>query len=118
MNGNTAVFSFQYRRLADEQPVCKLAAERPNLSVYAADGAMISGIAGQWHSGEMPKNWEDIRPTFWGLRDEAPAPVFLLGDFSQFARFCALAQATDISRADTPIDPNQTTNPSATGDSK
>lgn len=98
MNANTAVFAFQYRTLSDEGAVCKLALERPNLSVYSADGAVISGVTGRWHPGEMPKNWEDIRPTFWGHRNGGGEAGFLLGDFRQFSRFCALAQATTISR--------------------
>jgi SIR2-like domain len=95
-NANTAVFSFQFRGLTDEGPVCRLASDHPNLSVYAADGAVIGGVAGSWHPGEMPRNWEDIRASFWGPRHMNEQPVFLLGDFARFARFCALAQSTDL----------------------
>ncbi len=44
----------------------------------------------------IPQNWEDIRATFWGQNK------FLLGDFSLLTRFCALAQATDMSAQATP----------------
>lgn len=99
MNANSAVFAFQYQKLADEAAVCKLALDHPNLSMYAADGAVVSGILGKWQLGELPKNWEEIRASFWGVRGAAGPTVFLLGDFSRFARFCALAQASDIMRA-------------------
>lgn len=95
-NANSAIFAFQYQMLKDEQPACALAYARPNLSVYAADGAIINGVSGRWHPGELQKNWGDIRASFWGARKSDDNPVFLLGDFQHLARFCALAQATDI----------------------
>lgn len=96
MNANTAVLAFQYQNLEKEQPAVKLANDRPNLSVYAADGAVIGGVAGKWRPGELPKNWGSIRDTFWASRWPKTPPVFLLGDFSAFSRFCALAQANDL----------------------
>lgn len=98
MNANTAVFAFQYQSLEEETPACRLAYDRPNLTVYAADGAVVNGIPGKWRLGELAKNWEDIRASFWGPRRIAEPPALLLGDFAHFARFCALAQATDLSR--------------------
>ncbi|MEA9740203.1 SIR2 family protein [Xanthomonas campestris pv. raphani] len=96
MNANTAVLAFQYQTLEKEEPVVKLANDRPNLSVYAADGAVIGGVSGKWRPGELPKNWGSIRDTFWASRWPKTQPVFLLGDFSAFSRFCALAQANDL----------------------
>jgi hypothetical protein len=105
MNANTAVFAFQFQSLKQETPACRLAYDRPNLTVYASDGAVINGVPGKWRLGELPKNWEDIRATFWGARWPNEPPAFLLGDFARFARFCALAQATDLARApDVPVD--------------
>lgn len=98
MNANASVMAFQYMALESEGPACKLAYDRPNLSVYAADGAVIGGVKGAWKPGDPPKNWEQIRATFWGQRHEGGTAAFLLGDFALFARFCALAQASDISR--------------------
>lgn len=98
MNKNTAVFAFQFMDLAKEEPVCKIAYNRPNLSVYAADGAVISGVAGKWKLGDPPKNWTDIRASFWGERAKGSPPVFLLGDFARFSRFCALSQSADMQR--------------------
>lgn len=116
MNANSAVLAFQYLALKDEEPAVRLASDRPNLSVYAADGAVIGGIPGKWRPGELPKNWGVIRETFWASRQPAEPPVFLLGDFAAFARFCALAQASDLIRpslkqeesdtAETPEDPD------------
>jgi len=96
MNANSAVLAFQYQSLGKEAPAVKLAGDRPNLSVYASDGAVIGGVQGKWVPGELPKNWESIRRSFWGRRKHDQSPVFLLGDFVDFARFCALAQATDL----------------------
>ena len=95
MNSNTAVIAFQYQNLDKEEPAKKLALLRPNLSVYASDGAIINGIQGNWRIGEPPKNWLNIRASFWGKRNTENS-VFLLGDFAYFSRFCALAQASDI----------------------
>ena len=96
MNANTAVIAFQYQRLCDEDSACRLAYDRPNLSVYAADGAVISGVSGRWQPGELPKNWAEIRASFWNHRADDDPSCFILGDFQHFARFCALAQATDL----------------------
>lgn len=97
MNANASVVAFQYLPLASEEPACKLAYERPNLSVYASDGAVIGGVKGVWRPGDPPKNWEDIRATFWGPRRQREQSCFLLGDFAMLTRFCALSQATDMS---------------------
>lgn len=98
MNSNTSVFAFQYQSLDAETPACRLAYDHPNLSVYAADGAVINGVRGNWRFGEMAKNWEEIRASFWGPKWAGQPPSFLLGDFAHFTRFCALAQATDLAR--------------------
>jgi hypothetical protein len=96
MNANTAVFAFQFQALDKEMAAARLALDRPNLSVYAADGAVINAVKGVWQPGELPKNWADIRTSFWGVRQSGEPSVFLLGDFVQFTRFCALAQARDL----------------------
>lgn len=99
MNPNAAAIAFQFEVLSKESAVCRIAADRPNLSVYAADGAVINSVQGVWKPGEIEKSWEEIRPTFWGLRTGSKSPQFLLGDFSVFARFCALSQAEEMERA-------------------
>jgi len=108
MNANSAVLAFQYQTLDKEAAAIKLASDRPNLSVYAADGAMIGGVPGKWRPGELPKNWGSIRRSFWARRGSSTADVFLLGDFVSFARFCALAQSNDIqsSEASTEVTPS------------
>jgi hypothetical protein len=95
-NANSAIFAFQYQKLEAEDGARSLAYNRPNISVYAADSAVINGVAGKWRLGEPPKNWAEIRATFWGQRRPGEAASFLLGDFQHLARFCALSQATDI----------------------
>jgi hypothetical protein len=101
MNSNSAVIAFQFQSLEEENSACRLAYDRPNLSVYASDGAVISGVSGKWKIGEMPKNWVDIRQSFWGKRATDDS-LFLLGDFAKFSRFCALAQAKDIRNEEAP----------------
>jgi SIR2-like domain len=98
MNANTAAFAFQYQDLEKELAARTIAYNRPNLSVYAADGAVVSGVEGMWQPGELPKNWQEVRSSFWGARPGSKNPCFLLGDFTEFARFCALTQATDFAR--------------------
>ncbi|MGD9585661.1 MAG: SIR2 family protein [Brachymonas sp.] len=105
MNANASVIAFQYKSLQLEEPACGLAYKRPNLSVYASDGAVIGGIKGAWHPGDPPKNWEEIRATFWGPRNQGEQSNFLLGDFALLTRFCALAQSTDMSAQTITSDP-------------
>lgn len=96
MNANAAVIAFQFQALAGEEPASKLAFEHPNLSVYAGDAAIIGGVSGRWRPGDPPKNWSEIRSSFWGPRGGSDA--FLLGDFASFCRFCALSYSTDFVR--------------------
>lgn len=116
MNANSAVLAFQYQSLENEGPAVKLADARPNLSVYASDGAVIGGVHGKWVPGELPKNWGSIRRSFWAPRWPDQPAVFLLGDFMAFARFCALAQATDLASSvlptNNPNDIEEITEPS------
>ena len=66
---------------------------RPNLSVYARDGAIINGVAGRWEPGHSPSDeWEAIRYTFWNPGSGGAPREFLLGDFAKLARFLALTQ--------------------------
>ena len=112
MNANAAVFAFQFGSLSAEAPACRLAYDRPNLTVYASDGAVVSGVPGKWHPGELPKNWEEIRASFWGSRRTGEEPVLLLGDFAQFSRFCALSQARELTRSVDPLTSNAVTSAS------
>jgi hypothetical protein len=96
MNANAAVIAFQYQKLGDEDAARKLAFEHPNLSVYASDAAVIGGVLGAWRPGDPPKNWNEIRGSFWGERGGEPS--FLLGDFASFCRFCALSYSSDLTK--------------------
>lgn len=90
-NNHTAVIAFQFSSLDTEGIAASLAHRRPNMSVYARDGAVIFGVPGQWKPGQLPApEWLNIRSTFWRNGE------FLLGDFVALARFCALAQAVDF----------------------
>lgn len=95
-NPHTAVLAFQFKPLEEEELAVKLALRRPNLSVYARDGAVIFGVQGKWKPGESPTDeWKSIRRTFWQSSGEDKSH-FILGDFARLARFFALTQATDI----------------------
>lgn len=98
MNANASVFAFQFQGLEQEDAACALALDRPNLSIYAEDGAVICGVPGVWRPGAPPKNWSEIRASFWGQRWGTDDPVFLLGDFTSFCRFCALSHSPDLAR--------------------
>ncbi|AVP02536.1 MULTISPECIES: SIR2 family protein [Enterobacter cloacae complex] len=96
-NSHTAIFAFQYKNLEDELNAVKLAKKRPNLSIYARDGAVISGVSGKWVPGEPPNDsWEEIRKTFWKKSDSSGIHEFILGDFAALARFFSLAQALNL----------------------
>ena len=96
-NAHTAVLAFQYRSLGEETAAINLACRRPNLSVYARDGAVIFGIQGIWQPGQPPtEDWESVRSTFWKSEPSETVGEFLLGDFAKLARFCALAKASAV----------------------
>lgn len=97
-NAHTAVLAFQYRTLDEEPSAARLAASRPNLSLYARDRAVINGVAGRWRPGQPPnEDWQEIRRTFWREESTSHPAEFLLGDFAKLARFLALTQARELS---------------------
>ena len=76
-----------------------MAKRRPNLSVYAPDGAVINGIDGSWQLGNPPNDqWSKIRREFWGnsASTEDTTEEFVLGDFVKLARFFRFAQAQQM----------------------
>jgi len=96
-NSHTAVFAFQYKTINQEPAASNLAIKRPNMSVYAKDGAIIFGVKGRWRPGQPPtEEWASIRSTFWLDNATGSEGQFLLGDFSKLARFFALTQAECI----------------------
>ena len=93
-NAHTAILAFQYKCLDEESPATSLAFSRPNMSVYARDGAVINGVQGDWQPGTPPsEDWTEIRRTFWGSTSDDIPDRFLLGDFAMLAKFLALTQA-------------------------
>ncbi len=96
-NTHTAILAFQFRPLSEEGSAVKLALRRPNMSVYARDGAVIFGVHGKWQPGQPPSDeWESIRSTFWKYGSADSNGEFLLGDFVKLSRFFALAQASEL----------------------
>lgn len=99
-NTHTAILGFQYKTLSDETAAVNLALRRPNLSIYARDGAVIHGVQGMWRPGNPPtEEWGSIRRTFWQSDSTNGEGEFLLGDFVELARFFALAQSTELRSA-------------------
>ena len=100
-NAHTAILAFQYKDLSEEQAAVGIAQSRPNISVYARDGAVINGVVGPWRPGRIPGGeWETIRRTFWQPFSSDGPEAFLLGDFAILARFLALIQARQIGGGD------------------
>ena len=91
-NKHTAVLAFQYGLLETEASAVQCAQACPNLSVYARDGAVMSGVIGSWELG-LPENtdWENIRRMFWVSDSDGGTNEFVLGDFARLAHFLALA---------------------------
>ena len=95
-NTHTAIFAFQFEPLSGAELAIKLAQRRPNMSVYARDGAVIFGVKGKWLPGQPPtEEWGNIRSTFW-KSGAGTDGEFLLGDFAKLARFFAQAQSTEL----------------------
>lgn len=96
-NAHTAIYAFQYGELSRESAAAQIARSRPNISIYAPDGAIVNGVKGLWRLGHPPSaDWEDIRQTFWNTTPSDGQYPFLLGDFAMLARFLALIQAPQI----------------------
>lgn len=96
-NASAAVFAFQYKSLDEEPSAVQLALRRSNMSVYAPDGAVISGTRGKWRLGDLPaREWNHIRRTFWSFEDDRKGREFLLGDFAALTHFFALARSLDL----------------------
>lgn len=92
-NRAAAVMAFQFGCLAEEAATCKLGSRRANMSVYAADGAVINCIPAPWRPGDLPHPaWGPIRASYW-REPSGEKPLFLLGDFSAFVRYIALTRA-------------------------
>ena len=102
-NAHMALIAFQFRDLCSETQAVSLALSRPNMSVYAPDGAIVSGVEGRWAPGDPPnKEWETIRRTFWTSDEQSQRPVFSLGNFVNLTRFFELSQSEAIQS--TPMD--------------
>lgn len=100
-NAHTAILAFQYKTLSEEEPATTIARSRPNISVYAKDGAVINGISGPWRPGQIPStDWQYIRGTFWRDISAQGSEEFLLGDFAMLTRFLALIQAREVTAGD------------------
>ncbi|MBU3036475.1 SIR2 family protein [Tritonibacter mobilis] len=107
-NTHTAVVAFQFGDIDTASPACKVALRRPNLSVYARDGAVIHGVPGKWQPGQPPsEEWVSIRRTFWQSGTAGAAGAFLLGDFAKFARFLGLSQASEFGTMAKELDVSQ-----------
>ena len=94
-NPSASVFAFQFTALEQATHAADLASRRPNMSVYAPDGAIINGIPARWVPGLPPmRDWGAVQATFWGDSDGTGQSRFLLGSFARLARFFAASRAT------------------------
>lgn len=100
-NAHTAILAFQHKTLAEEELATAIAKTRPNISIYARDGAVINGIPGPWRLGQSPStDWEQIRSTFWRGMSPQGSEAFLLGDFTMLTHFLALIRAREMATPD------------------
>ncbi|RVU43159.1 SIR2 family protein [Lujinxingia sediminis] len=98
-NPKASLIAFQFSELHHERCAIDLAKRRPNMSVYALDGAVINTISAKWKPEEYPsKNWEPIRDTFWRSGDQ---PGFILGDFTSLTNFLINSNSTDFMHSPT-----------------
>ena len=94
-NPSASVFAFQFKPLDQETHACVVAGRRANMSLYSPDKAMINGVAAPWVPGDPPtRDWAAIRAGYWGVEEKDGHPKFLLGGFTQLARFFASSRAT------------------------
>jgi hypothetical protein len=102
-NPAAAVMAFQFGTLDSEVNACRLALRRAGMSVYADDGALINCVKASWKPGELVnKALAPIRASYWGPREGAERPSFLLGDFSSLARYIALTRADQVVETEAP----------------
>ena len=103
-NPSAGVFAFQYRDLDNETAAVEMAKRRPNFSVYAADKAIINGIAGPWVvPPELPsRDWAPIRQTYWSKGSATDPERFTLGGIEPFARFLAASRSAQAFMAAAP----------------
>lgn len=91
-NPNAACIAMIFGDLADVNPAVQLANQHPNLSLLAADGAILGTVLGEWHNES--KNGNPMFPLAvatgsLGSRSKAPEDrcKWLLGDFGALGRF-------------------------------
>ncbi len=102
-NPAASVFAFQHGGLDDQEYASKIAFRRPNMSVYAADKAVISGVKAPWRPGEpLNRDWAAIRSNYWAEKTDGTGSCFTLGGFQEFARFLALSQSEQVEAAEEP----------------
>ena len=84
-------FSLLFGKIADYPQAVKLACERPNLSLLARDGAVISGRQASWPEKEAASvptgNGVAWKPVKAGDEKANKQAEFLLGDFAEFGKF-------------------------------
>lgn len=92
-NPHSAVFAFQFGKLADEPHATTLAQNRHNFSLFSRDGAIVGSHEGAWRIEQSkPIEWRNFRKTFWEQDSGGAGGEFILGDFSYFSRFLQLSK--------------------------
>lgn len=87
----TIGFALLFGKISDYPQAVKLACERPNLSLLARDGAVISGRQANWPEKEASSiptgtgvEWKPVKAGDDKANKQAE---FLLGDFAEFGKF-------------------------------
>lgn len=92
-NPSVGLMAFHFGKLEDQPSGLRtLATKRPNMSVYAENGAIINCNYGDWKLGDpLNKEWPEIRKTF--LEADSGTPKFQLGCFGKLSNFLMNARA-------------------------
>lgn len=84
-------FALLFEGLEEYQAAIRLASERPNLSLFARDGAFVSGRRAKWSEkdaeatlGDVGIKWTPAKPDDQKGKQVAE---FALGDFAEFGKF-------------------------------
>ena len=100
-NPTAVCFGLVYGPRATYADVIQKAIRHPNLSLLAADGAVLGGVEGNWRAddqaGHLQHGLSVVKKTVVGTNgEESNSCEFMLGDFKIFGKFLA----RQISRSD------------------
>ena len=96
-NPHSAVFAFQFNKLAGETQATELAYRRHNFSLFSRDRAIVGCLEGAWLiETSKPKEWADFRKSYWRINQTEDIGEFILGDFANFSKFLQFSQISEL----------------------